>query len=117
MVCRAVVGHQKFRHIEPDPARPDDGDLVADRGRAAQHVDIGHHIGAILPRDRRIARQHACCNHDLVETGQIIRRRDTAQRQCNTCLGDHRVVVIDKAPELLFAGDLFGKVQLPADPV
>ena len=65
--------------------------------------------------DRRRARGDPACQDHLVVIQQIWRTYPLVEPQIHTRELDHPAVVAQRFIELLFAGDLFGNIKLPAN--
>ena len=107
--------HEKLGDIKADAACADDGDTLADGHLAAQHVDVIDHVGAILARNVRIARNNPGGDDNLVEACKGVCRGFGLQFHGHAKVCDHGAVPVHETPELFLAGYLFGHVQLPAD--
>ena len=103
---------EEFGHIKPDAPCPDHGNLFANLCFAAQNVDVAQHVFTVLSGDAGIARHNTRGDDYLVKAGQIIRRHAASQLNLDSHFFDHGAVPIDQPPELFFAGDLFGHVEL-----
>jgi hypothetical protein len=106
---------EEFGHVEADAARADDRHPRSHRRAAAQHVDIGQDVRAVLPRDAGVARQDAGGDDDLVEAREVVRGRGRAEPQRHAGGRELGREPVDEAVELFLARDRAGHVELPAD--
>ncbi len=106
---------QIHRGIKADPAAADNRHLLANRYFVTQHVEIAQHFWMIDTLDRRRARYDPARQDHLIEISQIRCVDKLVKPQLDARQLDHPAVVAQRFVELLFAGDLFGDIKLPAN--
>ncbi len=101
--------------IKADPAAANNCHPIAHRFFIAQHVEIAQHLRMIDALDRGGARGDPAGEDRFVKVDQILRAHPLAKPQIDPGEVDHPRVIAQGLVKLLFAGDLFGDIKLPAD--